>query len=132
MDPEIETAMREKFAEVLREMRLGASLTQEQLAERIGKTKQAVSRYENGAYYPAMPVINQIAVVCGYSIAEVFDLAAKKLGLDTSPTDATIEFLRKEVEEAHQALTDAGVTSLKPNGEEPLGLAERVKVALGG
>ena len=36
---EEETAMREKFAEVLREMRQASGMTQEQLAARIGKTK---------------------------------------------------------------------------------------------
>jgi transcriptional regulator with XRE-family HTH domain len=126
---EDETAMREKFAEVLREMRQAAGLTQEQLAARIGKTKQAVSRYENGAYYPAMPVIKEIAEVCGYAMGEVFDLAAKKLGVDTSAVDATITFLRNEVEAGHQVLGELEITSVDENGT-PLPLAERIRVAL--
>jgi transcriptional regulator with XRE-family HTH domain len=126
---EEETAMREKFAEVLREMRQASGMTQEQLAERIGKTKQAVSRYENGAYYPAMPVIREIAEVCGYAMGEVFDLAAKKLGVDTSAVDATITFLRNEVEGGHQVLNEIEVTSVGENGE-PLTLTERIRIAL--
>ena len=126
---EDETAMREKFAEVLREMRQAAGLTQEQLAARIGKTKQAVSRYENGAYYPAMPVIKEIAEVCGYAMGEVFDLAAKKLGVDTSAVDATITFLSNEVEDGHQVLGELEITSVDENGT-PLPLAERIRVAL--
>jgi transcriptional regulator with XRE-family HTH domain len=126
---EEETAMREKFAEVLREMRQASGMTQEQLAARIGKTKQAVSRYENGAYYPAMPVIREIAEVCGYAMGEVFDLAAKKLGVDTSAVDATITFLRNEVEGGHQVLNEIEVTSVGENGE-PLTLTERIRIAL--
>lgn len=131
IDMNAETEMREKFAEVLRQMRLEAELTQEQLAERIGKTKQAISRYENGAYYPAMPVIKAIADTCGYSMGEMFDLAAKKLGVDTSAIDATITFLRGEVEGAHQAFNESGITSVGENGE-PLTLIERVRIALKG
>jgi transcriptional regulator with XRE-family HTH domain len=126
---EEETAMREKFAEVLREMRQASGMTQEQLAAHIGKTKQAVSRYENGAYYPAMPVIREIAEVCGYAMGEVFDLAAKKLGVDTSAVDATITFLRNEVEGGHQVLNEIEVTSVGENGE-PLTLTERIRIAL--
>jgi transcriptional regulator with XRE-family HTH domain len=126
---EEETEMREKFAEVLREMRHASGMTQEQLAARIGKTKQAVSRYENGAYYPAMPVIKEIAEVCGYAMGEVFDLAAKKLGVDTSAVDATITFLRNEVEAGHQVLGELEITSVDENGT-PLPLAERIRVAL--
>jgi transcriptional regulator with XRE-family HTH domain len=126
---EEETAMREKFAEVLREMRQASGMTQEQLAAHIGKTKQAVSRYENGAYYPAMPVIREIAEVCGYAMGEVFDLAAKKLGVDTSAVEATITFLRNEVEGGHQVLNEIEVTSVGENGE-PLTLTERIRIAL--
>jgi putative transcriptional regulator len=126
---EEETAMREKFAEVLREMRQASGMTQEQLGARIGKTKQAVSRYENGAYYPAMPVIREIAEVCGYAMGEVFDLAAKKLGVDTSAVDATITFLRSEVEGGHQVLNEIEITSVGEGGE-PLTLTERIRIAL--
>jgi putative transcriptional regulator len=121
--------MREKFAEVLREMRQASGMTQEQLGARIGKTKQAVSRYENGAYYPAMPVIREIAEVCGYAMGEVFDLAAKKLGVDTSAVDATITFLRSEVEGGHQVLNEIEITSVGEGGE-PLTLTERIRIAL--
>ena len=91
---EEETAMREKFAEVLREMRQASGMTQEQLGARIGKTKQAVSRYENGAYYPAMPVIREIAEVCGYAMGEVFDLAAKKLVIVKSSNHFSAAFAK--------------------------------------
>jgi transcriptional regulator with XRE-family HTH domain len=104
-------------------------MTQEQLGARIGKTKQAVSRYENGAYYPAMPVIREIAEVCGYAMGEVFDLAAKKLGVDTSAVDATITFLRSEVEGGHQVLNEIEITSVGEGGE-PLTLTERIRIAL--
>lgn len=124
-----EETMREKFAEVLREMRQASGMTQEQLAARIGKTKQAVSRYENGAYYPAMPVIMEIAEVCGYAMGEVFDLVAKKLGVDTSAVDATITFLRNEVEGGHQLLNEIEITNVGESGE-PLALTERIRIAL--
>lgn len=124
-----EETMRQGFAEVLREMRQASGMTQEQLAARIGKTKQAVSRYENGAYYPAMPVIMEIADTCGYAMGEVFDLVAKKLGVDTSAVEATITFLRSEVEGGHQLLNEIEITNVGESGE-PLTLTERIRIAL--
>jgi branched-chain amino acid transport system substrate-binding protein len=65
----------------------------------------------------------------GYAMGEVFDLAAKKLGVDTSAVDATITFLRNEVEGGHQVLNEIEVTSVGENGE-PLTLTERIRIAL--
>ena len=76
-----------------------------------------------------MPVIREIAEVCGYAMGEVFDLAAKKLGVDTSAVEATITFLRNEVEGGHQVLNEIEVTSVGENGE-PLTLTERIRIAL--
>jgi transcriptional regulator with XRE-family HTH domain len=122
--------MRDSVAEVLREMRAEAGLTQEQLAAKIGKTKQAVSRYENGAYFPAMTVLIEIAKYCGYSMGEVFDMAAQKLGENTSPSESVIKFLRAEVEATHKILNDAGVSSIGKDQDEVLSLSERVRIAI--
>ena len=121
--------MRDSVAEVLREMRAEAGLTQEQLAAKIGKTKQAVSRYENGAYFPAMTVLIEIAKCCGYSLGEIFDMASTKLGENTSPSESVIKFLRAEVEETHKILNDAGVSSVGAE-HQVLSLSERVRIAI--
>lgn len=41
-----------RFCEKLREKRLGANMTQEELSKLLGKSKRTVEGYESGAYYP--------------------------------------------------------------------------------
>ncbi len=48
------------FYERLKEARINASLTQEQLAERIGVAKSTLSGYENGNREPSVAVIAKV------------------------------------------------------------------------
>lgn len=45
----------------IRELRLASHLTQEQLADRLGITKQAVSQYERGVRQPDYEVLEALA-----------------------------------------------------------------------
>jgi transcriptional regulator with XRE-family HTH domain len=46
--------MKKEFGKVLRALRLRKGLTQEQVAERLGIRKSAVSRYESGQDGPTL------------------------------------------------------------------------------
>ncbi len=48
------------IAERIRQARLAADLTQEQLADKVGMTKQVISKYENGKSEPNASVIMKL------------------------------------------------------------------------
>lgn len=49
-----------KYSNRVKELRLAKSLSQEQLAEKIGLTKQAISQYERGDRNPSMAVLGAL------------------------------------------------------------------------
>lgn len=55
----------------IRDLRLNAGLTQEQLAEKIGVKKQNISRYENGRVEPNIRTAKKIADALGVSLEEM-------------------------------------------------------------
>ena len=60
----------------IRQLRYKASLTQEQLAEQLGLSAQAVSKWENAVAMPDISLLPELAEVFGVSIDELFDLTA--------------------------------------------------------
>jgi len=65
-----------EFGKYLRSMRLrnGGQLTQEQLGERIGKGKMAVSGYESGKSTPPNDVVESIVDALGVTASEAAQL----------------------------------------------------------
>lgn len=63
--------MSEKFAETLKKMRRERGFSQEELAERLGTSKQVISRYESGQRIPKISMAYQIAKVLGISLEEL-------------------------------------------------------------
>ncbi len=57
-----------KFGAYIAGLRKSADLTQSELADRLGLTRQAVSRYESGDSFPDLPVLKQMAAVFGVSL----------------------------------------------------------------
>lgn len=53
------------IAERIRQARLAAGFTQEQLADKMGMTKQVISKYENGKSEPSASVIMKLAKALG-------------------------------------------------------------------
>lgn len=52
-------------SDILREMRLGAGLSQRALASRAGTSQPAIARYERGASTPSWETIERLAAACG-------------------------------------------------------------------
>ena len=50
-----------KFGENLQKLRKEKGISQEQLAEQLGVTRQSVSKWESGASYPEM---DKIVTIC--------------------------------------------------------------------
>ena len=59
------------IGENIKMLRIKHGMSQEQLGNRIGKTRSAISQYEHGATMPRMGVIEDIAAVFGVSKHEI-------------------------------------------------------------
>ena len=62
----------------IKQLRHKAGLTQEQLAEQLGVSAQAVSKWENAATLPDITLLPALSGVFGVSIDELFDLTAEQ------------------------------------------------------
>ena len=58
----------------IRQLRYKASLTQEQLAEKLGISAQAVSKWENSVAMPDITALPLLAEIFGVTIDDMFDL----------------------------------------------------------
>ena len=62
----------------IKQLRCRASLTQEQLAERLGISPQSVSKWENAVAMPDISLLPLIAETFGVSIDDLFDLTVEQ------------------------------------------------------
>jgi transcriptional regulator with XRE-family HTH domain len=76
-----------RSAGLIREARLRAGLTQYQLAERSGRERSVIARYEQGAVAPSVETLIELVRACG------FDLPLELIPRDES----SLERLRKNV-----------------------------------
>lgn len=67
-----------EIGQKIRQLRYKTSLTQEQLADRLGLSAQAVSKWENAITMPDIALLPALAEVFGVSIDELFDLTAEQ------------------------------------------------------
>ena len=56
------------FSELLRQMRLKAGLSQQQLATRLGTTQSAVARLESGTTQPRLETVEKLAETLGQDL----------------------------------------------------------------
>lgn len=62
----------------IKQLRLGASMTQEQLASHLGVSAQAVSKWESGTNMPDILLLPELSVIFGVRIDDLFDLTDEK------------------------------------------------------
>ncbi len=67
-----------ELGQKIRQLRFKARLTQEQLAEQLGVSAQAVSKWENAATMPDITQLPLLAEVFGITIDDLFDLTAEQ------------------------------------------------------
>ena len=67
-----------KLGKKIRQLRFKARLTQEQLAEKLCISPQAVSKWENDAAMPDIATLPLLAEVFGVSIDDLFDLTTEQ------------------------------------------------------
>ena len=61
------------FGQNMQAKRKDANLTQQGLAEKVGLTRQAISKYETGESFPDISIVIHLAQVFGTSIDELVD-----------------------------------------------------------
>ncbi len=91
----------------IRELRKARNLTQEQLADSLKISAQAVSKWEMGASYPDMTMIPTIAGLFKVSLDELFDFDVKNI--DKEIEDIRLEYKKhfwENFEKAEQILLD--------------------------
>ena len=59
----------------IRELRKAQKLSQEELAEAVGTTRQTITSIEVGKYIASLPLAYKIARFFGLTIEEVFDFS---------------------------------------------------------
>lgn len=58
-----------RSADLIREARLRAGLTQTELAERTGKDRSVVARWEQGAVAPSIETLVSLVRACGFDLS---------------------------------------------------------------
>ena len=69
-----------KLCEKLYELRRAAGLSQEELAERLNVSRQAVSKWENGAAQPELSKLVELSRLYGVSVDELVNNLNKHFG----------------------------------------------------
>lgn len=59
--------------ERLRQMRIAAGLTPEQVAVAVGRSSFTINGYELGKIEPPIHILAQIATYCGVTLGEILD-----------------------------------------------------------
>ncbi len=67
-----------KSAVLLREARLRAGLSQVALAQRSGKDRQQINRYEAGGVAPSLDTLAELIRACGFDVS--LELVARQSG----------------------------------------------------
>ena len=84
------------MGEKIAELRKSKSMTQEELATRIGVSPQAISRWENSATMPDIMLLPVLADILDITIDELFSTnksAASERDIDLAPKDAYMSVL---------------------------------------
>jgi len=88
-----------KFGENLKKLRKSRNLSQEDLAEKVGVSRQSVSKWETGDAYPEM---NNILELCKIFNCKINDLVHKDMSdidsLDKEIIMNVVKFNEKEQE----------------------------------
>jgi uncharacterized protein len=90
-------------AQIIREARLKAGLTQSELAERLGRERAQVARWEIGGQEPSFENLQSVVEACGFSLRiEIAERVASP-GLDAELETSVPQAPQQRV----QALLDA-------------------------
>lgn len=106
---------KKQFGIRVKELRLRLGLSQEQLAEKIGKTVNSISNIERGSVAPKFETIAEIADILGVELSELFDVS-DEISLDKNK--------RKEIEKIVYLLKAQSLETIRA-------VRQQVKISVG-
>lgn len=93
------------IGENIRRLRIERGLSQQQLADRTGKTRSAISQYESGKIVPRMGVIESIANILGVKKTDIIGEApAPHPSPSLTPAESELLALYRRMEPREQGL----------------------------
>lgn len=93
---------RKPFSKILKDLRKEKKVTQEQLAQALGVSPQAVSKWENSSY-PEGDLLPNIADFFGVSIDYLYGRSDKDKSIEEKVFEAVYDSAVKEFEETHRS-----------------------------
>lgn len=75
-----------ELGKTIRMLRERAGMTQDELAVKMGRTRPAITAWENGRSIPRMPILKQLADLFNVTVSELMGEAAEGVELVGSPT----------------------------------------------
>ena len=84
------------LGEKIKELRKKANISQEELAEKIGVSRQAVTKWESDAGLPDLENLKSIATLFNISIDELLDYKKELLGDVVLEEEYSLEGIKKE------------------------------------
>ncbi|MDE6435388.1 MAG: phosphoribosylformylglycinamidine cyclo-ligase [Lachnospiraceae bacterium] len=95
-----------KVGNFIMEKRKALRMTQQQLADKLNVSFQAISKWENGATYPNVEILRDLAIVLEVSVDEILagsekdeeELSYSKAGVDLTYTDTIKKEMAKHLE----------------------------------
>jgi transcriptional regulator with XRE-family HTH domain len=85
-------------AQIIREARLKAGLTQTQLAERLGRERAQIARWEIGGQEPSFENVVAVVEACGFALNVGISERADDPALDAELTESILEAPQQRVQ----------------------------------
>lgn len=108
----------------IKTMRLAVSMTQEQLAGKLGVSAQAVSKWESGTNMPDIQILPDLSVIFGVTIDSLFDMTDESKMERLENMLFNIRFLSEEDFRSAESYLKDCMGNEKMEGEATLLLAE--------
>ena len=89
--------------EKLYELRRASGMSQEELAEKLGVSRQAVSKWESGATQPELPKLIELSKIYQVSVDALLSLEHAKEQQDSSPAAPAAEGAAQDAAERSPA-----------------------------
>jgi transcriptional regulator with XRE-family HTH domain len=84
-------------AQIIREARLKAGLTQAELADRLGRDRAQVARWETGGQEPSFENVQAVVDACGFSLRVEIAQREESPALDTELQASLLEAPQQRV-----------------------------------
>ena len=85
-------------AQIIREARLKAGLTQSQVAERLGRERAQIARWEIGGQEPSFENVVAVVEACGFALNVGISERADDPALDAELTESILEAPQQRVQ----------------------------------